>query len=265
MSYRTYNAKQPRSWLYRSVTTAMIGNVSTTVQRPLNNLTRSVIGGVACALSGGGVDVRPFFDEPLGLGYSAEAMQLRYDAARILEHEAGLSRVTDPLAGSYYVESLTDQVEQEAWRLLEKVDAMGGALAAIEQGFVQQEIARNAYEFQKEVETGKRVIVGVNKFVGENELDVSTSRLVPHPYDPLKRDKAEETQLAKLAKLRKERDNAKVQAALKRLRAEAGDENVNLIPAMREAVEAYATLGEMCQVLREVFGEYGEAGVGVGG
>ncbi|MBI2909966.1 MAG: methylmalonyl-CoA mutase [Chloroflexi bacterium] len=254
-------AKQPRSWLYRCVTTAMIGNVNTTVQRPLNNLTRSVIGGIASALSGGGVDVRPFYDEALGLGFSAEALQLRYDAARILEHEAKLNQVTDPLAGSYYVESLTDRVEQQAWELLEKVDAMGGAVAAIEKGFVQQEIARSAYEFQREVETGQRTIVGVNKFMGENELEVSTSRLVPHPYDPMKREQAEERQIANLARVRKERDNATVAAALKRLREEARDESVNLIPAILEAVKAYATLGEMCGILREVFGEYREFGV----
>lgn len=253
-------AKNPRGWIYRSNTTAMISNANTTVQRPLNNLTRSVIGGVAAALSGGGADVRPCYDEPLGLGYSAEALQLRYDASRILQCEANLTEVTDPLAGSYYVEALTDEIEGEAWRLLEKIDAMGGAVAAIERGFVQQEIARSAYQYQKEVESGGRVVVGVNKFVGEQELEVSTSRVVPHPYDPLKREQAEERQIANLAKVKRDRDGEMVRAALKRLREEAQDERVNLIPAILEAVKAYATIGEMCQVLREVFGEYREYG-----
>ena len=251
-----FKAKNPRSWLYRANTAAFWGNWATTEQRPLNNLTRSVIGGVASALSGGRGDVRPCYDEALGLGYSAEALQLRADANRIIQHEAGLCDVIDPLAGSYYVESLTDQIEEEAWGLLREVDAVGGAIAAIENGFMQREISKSAYNFQRDLETGKRIWVGVNHFTGENELEVTTSRLVAHPYDPAKRAAAEERQIKNLAKVKRERDNARVKATLSQLREAAKDEKVNLIPVILETVKAYATIGEMCGVLREVFGEY---------
>ena len=251
-----FGAKDPRSWLYRTDVWARQGCYSLTAQRPLNNLARTVIGGIAGALSGGNTSVDPPYDEALGLGWSLEATQLAEDASRILQYEARLSDVTDPLAGSYYVEALTDQVEQETWDIINKIEAMGGALAAIEKGFQQQEIARSAYQYQKEVETGQRTIVGVNRFTGENELEVLTARLVALPYDPAKRDEAEKRQLANLAKVKRERDNAQVQACLRRLEDAARDETVNLLPLLLEAVKAYATIGEMCGVLRQVFGEY---------
>jgi len=251
-----FGAKNPRSWLLRQVGAGQTGAVTKTVQRPLNNYTRAVIGGVASCLSGGSPLIFPPYDEPLGLGHSIEAWQLNIDAMRILMSEAKLSEVSDPLAGSYYVESLTDQVEEESWKEIEKIDAMGGAVAAIEKGYMQQEIARSAYQFQQEVETKKRVIVGVNRFTGEHELEVSTTRLVEHPYDPVKRAEAEEKQITNLIKVRRERDNEKVQACLKRLGEAARDEDVNLIPPILEAVRAYVTIGEICGVLRRVFGEY---------
>jgi len=251
-----FGAKNPRSWLLRQVGAAQTGAVTKTVQRPLNNYTRAVIGGVASCLSGGNPLIFPPYDEPLGLGHSIEAWQLNIDAMRILMYEAKLCGVSDPLAGSYYVESLTDQVEEETWKEIERIDAMGGAVAAIERGYMQQEIARSAYQFQSEVETKERVIVGVNRFTGEHELEVTTTRLVEHPYDPVKRAEAEEKQIANLAKVRRERDNEKVQACLKRLGEAARDEDVNLIPPILEAVKAYASIGEMCGVLRGVFGEY---------
>ncbi len=251
-----FGAKNPRSWILRANTRAGIGNVSTTLQRPLSNLTRSVIGGVASALSGGGGDVRPRYDEPLGLGHSVEAYQLQADARRILEYECKLNEVIDPLAGSYYVETLTDQIEEEAWEIIHRIDAMGGAVAAIENGHMQREIARSAYEYQRQIETGERVIVGVNRFTGEQELEVLTSRLVEHPYDPKKRAEAEEKQLRKLAQVKRERDNGQVKASLRRLNEEAKDEKANLIPPILAAVKADATIGEICDVLRGVFGEY---------
>jgi methylmalonyl-CoA mutase N-terminal domain/subunit len=251
-----FKAKKPRSWLFRANTAAIIGNVETTAQRPLNNLTRSVIGGVASALSGGGGDVRPCYDEPLGLGHSAEAIQLMVDAQRIVQTEAQLCDVKDPCAGSYYVESLTDNLEAEAWQLIEKIDSIGGAVAAIENGFYHREIARGAYEQHKALEKGTKVMVGVNKYTGDNELEVTTKRMVPHPYSPKKREEAEEKQIAKLKTLKKERENQKVDAVLKQIREAAGDDEVNLIPVFVEAVKAYATVGEICGVLREVFGEY---------
>lgn len=249
-------AKDPRCWILRQAAAASTGEVTKTVQRPLNNFIRGVIGGVASSLSGGGPFTGFPYDEPLGLGHSLEGWQLQIDAMRILFLEAKLCEVSDPLAGSYYVESLTDEVEEEAWREIERIDALGGAVAAIESGYMQREIAKSAYQFQREVETRERVIVGVNRFTGEHELEVTTTRLVEHPYDPVKRAEAEEKQIASLAKVKRERDNERVKACLKRLDEAARDEEVNLIPPILEAVKAYATLGEMCRILRDIFGEY---------
>jgi len=226
------------------------------VQRPLNNLVRSVVGGIAGALAGGPPNCYPPYDEPMGLGWSLEAIQLSEDAARILQHEARLVDVVDPLAGSYYVESLTNEIENAAWAEFEKIQKMGGAVAAIESGYLQREVAKSAYERQKKLEEGKEVIVGVNCYLGESELEVSTTRLVPHPYDPNRREEAERLQVAHLKEVKERRDNKEVSRLLKELKAAAQKEEVNLIPHFLESVKAYATLQEMCDVLREVFGEY---------
>ncbi|MFC2042318.1 methylmalonyl-CoA mutase [Chloroflexota bacterium] len=255
-----FGAKNPRTCLYRPSQWARQGDSTCTVQRPLNNFTRAVIGGIAGALSGGNPGVVPPYDEPLGLGWSREALQLNEDARRIIQYEAQLCDVTDPLAGSYYVESLTDEIEREAEGIIARIDAMGGTVAAIENGFMQQEIWRSAYEYQRQVESGERVIVGVNAFTDEHELEVLTNRLVPHPYDPKKRAQAEEKQIANLREVKQNRDNREVKGLLKRLNEAAGDDKVNLIPPILEAVKAYATVGEICDVLRGVFGEYRPSG-----
>jgi len=249
-------AKNPRCWILRQAAAGHIGEVTKTVQRPLNNFIRSIVGGVASCVTGGGPFTGFPYDEPLGLGHSLEGWQLQIDAMRILMHEARLCEVADPLAGSYYVESLTDEVEEQAWQELEKIEAMGGAVAAVENGYMQREIARSAYKFQQEVETKERVIVGVNRFIGEHELEVTTTRLVEHPYDPQKRAEAEEKQIARLAEVKRQRDNERVKACLKRLDEAARDESANTIPPILEAVKEYATLEEMCDVLRGVFGEF---------
>ncbi|MFC1957734.1 methylmalonyl-CoA mutase [Chloroflexota bacterium] len=251
-----FGAKNPRTCLYRPAQWARQGDNTCTVQRPLNNFTRAVIGGIAGALSGGNPGVVPPYDEPLGLGWSLEALQLNEDARRIIQHEAKLCDVQDPLAGSYYVESLTDKIEKEAQQIIAEVDAMGGAIAAIENGFYQRQIAQSAYQYQKEVESGERIVVGINAFTGEQELEVITNRLVSYPYDAEKMAKAEEKQIESLREVKRNRDNQEVTARLKRLREAARDENVNLIPVTLDAVKCYATMGEMCGVLREVFGEY---------
>jgi methylmalonyl-CoA mutase N-terminal domain/subunit len=251
-----FGAKNPRTYLYRPAQWARQGDYTCTIQRPLNNFTRSVIGGIAGALSGGNPGVVPPYDEPLGLGWSREALQLNEDARRIIQYEAQLCEVLDPLAGSYYVESLTDQIEHEAEEIIVKIDAMGGAVAAIENGFIQQEIARSAYQYQRQVESGERTVVGINAFMDEHELEVLTNRLVPYPYDPEKRAQAEEKQIANLKEVRGNRDNQGVEEALKRLKEAARDDKVNLIPPILEAVKEYATVGEICNVFRSVFGEY---------
>jgi len=155
-----FGAKDPRSMIIRQAMAAHIGPSSTTIQRPLNNLTRAVVGAMAGALSGGPPSAFPPYDEPLGLGWSLEARQLGEDANRILTHEARLCDVTDPFAGSYCMESLTDEIEAEAWEELRKIDEMGGAVAAIERGYMQREIAKSAYEHAEKIRKGEALIVG---------------------------------------------------------------------------------------------------------
>jgi methylmalonyl-CoA mutase N-terminal domain/subunit len=251
-----FGAKNERSMLLRMVSTAHCGRVNCTVQRPLNNLTRSIVGGIAAALSGGPPNCNPPFDEPMGLGWSLEAIQLSEDAARILQNEARLIDVMDPLAGSHYVESLTDEIEIAAWVEFDKIQSMGGVVKAIESGYLQREIARSAYERQKRLEEGKDLIVGINCYTGEGELEVQTTRLVPHPYDPERRENAEKVQMERLKEVKKTRDAKKVAVLLKKLKGEAAQQEVNLFPTLIECVKAYATLQETCDVLRGVFGEY---------
>jgi methylmalonyl-CoA mutase N-terminal domain/subunit len=256
-----FGAKNERSMTLRVPLTVYPGNFNCTVQRPLNNLTRSVVGGIAAALAGGPPGCYPPFDEPLGLGWSLEAIQLSEDAARILQHEARLVDVVDPLAGSYYMESLTNEIESAAWTEFEKIQKMGGAVAAIESGYMQREVAKSAYERQKKLEEGKESIVGVNCFLGENELEVTTTRLVAHPYDPKRRDEAEQLQVAHLKEVKQRRDNKEVARLCQELKIAAGKEEVNLIPHFIECAKAYVTLQEMCDVLKEVFGEYKPAAI----
>lgn len=250
-----FGAKNPRSWIIPQWGYLLPASAET-AQRPLNNLTRVVIGAMASAMAGYGPAPYPPYDEALGLGWSLEAQQLSEDATRILICEAGICDVLDPFAGSYFMESLTDQIEEEAWEIISKIDEIGGAVAAIEKGYYRREIARSAYEFQKGIETGLNVVVGVNAFLGENELEVTTGRLVAHPYDPKKREEAEQRQLENLAKVKQERDNEAVKASLERLKKAAKDESVNLIPPLMECVRLYTSVGEMCGTMKEVFGEY---------
>jgi len=256
-----FKAKNPRNWVTSGLGAAVEGRYCYTTQRPLNNLARGIVMGVAAALSGGRPSGGIAYDEPLGLGHSYEGTQLSLDAGRIMRYEAKLGDIIDPLAGSYYVESLTDQVETETLEIMDKIESMGGAVEAIKSGWMQRELAKSAYQFQKEVESGERVLVGVNKFTGDNELNVTTSRLAPHPYDPKKREDAEERQLANLAKVKQERDNGRVQSTLKALDKAARDENENLVPYLLDCVKTYATAGEMCNVLRDIFGEWEPVGV----
>jgi len=251
-----FGARDPRSMRIRQAIGAHIGPSSTTLQRPLNNLTRAVIGAVASVLSGGRPLPFPPYDEPLGLGWSMEALQLAQDAGRIIACEARLLEYTDPFAGSYCMESLTDDIENAAWEEMEKIEKMGGAVAAIENGYMQREVSRSAYERQRAVERGERLVVGVNCFTGEHELEVTTNRLVANPYDPEKRERAEEKQKERLAEIKRQRDGREVARLLKELESLARKEEENLLPHLVECVKAYVTEGEICGVLRQVFGEY---------
>ncbi|HEY42244.1 MAG TPA: methylmalonyl-CoA mutase [Dehalococcoidia bacterium] len=252
-----FGAKNERSMLLRGGRMgAHIGCENTTIQRPLNNLTRSVIGAVASALSGGEGTAYPPYDEPLVMGRGLESSQLARDATRIVHYEAKLGTVRDPLAGSYYVESLTDEIEEAAWKELDKIEAMGGAVAAIENGYMQREVAKSAHARQRRIESGEDLMVGVNCFVGEHELELEINHLVPPVYDPVRREQAEEKQIRNLTELKKNRDNRAVAKLLKELKDKANKEDENLIPHFIECAKAYVSEQEMCDVLREVFGEY---------
>ena len=256
-----FKAKDPRSMLIRCPIGAHIGYNTTTYQRPLNNLTRSVLAGVAGALSGGPPNVAPPYDEPLGLGWSLEAIQLTEDAGRILQYEARLTDVMDPLAGSYYMESLTDEIEESAVKEIEKIDAMGGAVVAVETGYMQRAVAKSAYERQKRIETGEDLIVGVNCFLDESELEVTTNKLVEHPYDPDKRQRAEEQQIVNLIEVKRGRNGREVARLLNELKVLAKKEEENLFPHLIQCAKAYVSEQEMCDVLRDVFGEYQPVGL----
>lgn len=256
-----FGAKDSRSMIIRQPITAHIGPSDTTIQRPLNNLTRAVMGAVMGALSGGTAAPFPPYDEPLGLGWSLEAQQLMQDAGRILICEAMLLDVEDPFAGSYCMEALTDEIEAEAWDELNKVEEMGGAVAAIENGYMQRQIAKSAYDRQRAVSSGEKLVVGVNCFTGENELEVETTRLVPHPYDSGKRERAEEEQIAALQKVKRDRDEKEVRRLLSELKPKTEKHDENLTPHLIECAKAYVTIQEVCDVLREVFGEYESASI----
>lgn len=252
----TFGAKNPRSMLLRQPITAHIGCSSTTLQRPLNNLARGVIGGVAAGMSGGIPGAYPPYDEPLGLGHSLEAVQLQLDATRIMIYEAKIADVNDPWAGSYFMESLTDEIEAEAQAEFDKIIEMGGAVAAIENGYMPKAVAKSAYERQKKVENMEEFVVGVNSFTGENELEVRVNRDVEATYDPELMKTAEERQKKNLAELKRTRDDKGVTSCLNTLREHAKDASRNLMPDMVECVTNDCTLQEICDVLRDVFGEY---------
>ena len=250
-----YGAKDSRSMMIRQPITAHIGCSSTTLQRPLNNLARAVVGGMAAGMSGGIPGAFPPFDEPLGLGHSQEAVQLQLDATRIMIYEAKVSDVCDPWAGSYFMESLTDATEEAAAAEMEKIEKMGGAVAAIENGYMQRSVAKSAYERQKQIEKQEDFVVGVNCFTEASEIEVSVNRMVEATYDPGLMKTAEERQKISLARFKRERHGKAVLTSLKNLKDVATDKDKNLMPVICECVENDATLQEICDVLREVFGE----------
>ena len=251
-----FGAKNPRSMMIRQNAGAHMGPINTTIQRPLNNLTRAVIGGMAAGMSGSiPFGAMPPWDEPLGLGHSLEAHQLGDDATRIMIYEAKLGEVLDPWAGSYFMESLTNKIENAAKEEFDKIEEMGGFVAAIENGYVRQAIARNAYERQKRIENLEDFVIGVNCFAGPNELEVMTERSVPEIYSAELIATAEKRQKENLTKLKKERNNNDVSRTLKNLKEHAKDENINLMPDIMMCVGCYATVQEISDVLREVFGE----------
>jgi len=216
-----------------------------TAQQPDNNIVRVAVQTLAAVMGGTQSLHTNSRDEALALP-TEESVRIALRTQQIVAYESGVAETIDPLAGSYYVESLTDKIEKEAAEYIEKIDQLGGAPKAIESGYVQQEIMDSAYNHQKNVETGKRVVVGVNKFTVKEAAPKGLLRV-----DPI----VEKRQKEKLAELRANRDNAAVEANLAALR-KAANTTENLMPYILDAVRSYATLGEICQVLRDEFGEY---------
>jgi methylmalonyl-CoA mutase, N-terminal domain len=240
-----FHARSDRSWKLRFH--SQTAGVSLTAQQPYNNVVRTALQALAAVLGGTNSLHTNSLDEALALP-TEEAATLALRTQQILAHESGVANLVDPLGGSYYLEALTSDLERDALAYFDRIDALGGMVAAIEQGFPQREVAESAYKFQQAVERGEQVIVGVNDYVAADEP----------PVEVLYIDEAAgEQQAARVNRVRATRDPAAVSAALGRIRAAAAGTD-NLMPPLLDAVRAYATLGEMCDVLREVWGEWEE-------
>jgi len=240
-----FHAKNPRSmWMRMHIQTS---GCTLTAQQPLNNIVRTTIQALAAVLGGTQSLHTNSFDEALCLP-TEEAATVALRTQQIIAYESGATNTIDPVAGSYYIEALTNEMEEKAMEYIQKIDDMGGVLPAIEKGFFQKEIADSAYRYQKEVDEKKRIIVGSNEYSIEEECPINLLRIEP---------KVEKEQVARLQKLRRERDNTKVKEILEKLQNKA-EKDANLMSIIIEAVKAYVTLGEITEVLREVYGEYKE-------
>lgn len=238
-----FNAKDPKSLMLRFHT--QTGGSTLTAQQPDNNIVRVAIQTLAAVLGGTQSLHTNSRDEALALP-TEDSVRIALRTQQIVAYESGVADTIDPLAGSYYVESMTNEIEKRAAEYIAKIDELGGAAKAIERGFIQQEIQDSAYKYQKEVESGERIVVGMNKFQIEESAPKGLLRVDPA---------VGEMQKEKLKALRAERDNAKVEESLAELK-KAAQSDANLMPYILTAVKQYATLGEICGVLREVFGEY---------
>jgi methylmalonyl-CoA mutase N-terminal domain/subunit len=241
-----FKAKDSRSLLLRFH--AQTAGSSLTAQQPENNIVRVAIQALAAVLGGCQSLHTNSMDEALALP-TEEAALIALRTQQIVAHETGVTNTIDPVAGSYAIEALTNQIEEQAQVYLAKIDAMGGMIKAIEAGYVQSEIQRAAYDFQRSVETKDQVVVGVNDFVASEERTIPTLRIDAE---------IERSQVQRLRALRAKRDPSKTRAALAELERRAGGTE-NLLPAILSAVDAYATVGEISDALRRVFGEYHES------
>ncbi len=243
-----YGAKDPRSWMMRCH--AQTAGVSLTARQPDNNIVRTAIQALAAVLGGTNSLHTNSLDEALALP-TEKAVVIALRTQQIIASESGVVNTVDPLSGSYFVEALTDETEKAALEYLERIDALGGVLACIQNGFFQREIAESAYRYQQEIDQHQRTIVGVNDYIMEEQIKVPTLYI-----DQV----GEQAHLERLNRVRRERDQAAVKRTLENLRHVAeGTENT--MPAIIEAVKTYATLGEIMDVFRAVFGEYMEPAV----
>ncbi|HUS29851.1 MAG TPA: methylmalonyl-CoA mutase family protein [Kofleriaceae bacterium] len=240
-----FGAKNPKSMLLR--THAQTAGVSLMAQQPLNNVVRTTMQALAAVLGGTQSLHTNSYDETYALP-TEDAAQLALRTQQVIYEETNVANVVDPLAGSYFIETLTDQVEAAAWEYIHKIDAMGGITKAVEEGYPQREIARSAFEFQREVDSGRRSVVGVNKYQSPDEGDhIPTLKI---------EQEIEHNQIAQVKKFRSARDAAKVEAALAAVKAALADDKQNVMQPIFEAVKANATLGEICDLFRTELGEY---------
>jgi methylmalonyl-CoA mutase, N-terminal domain len=236
-------ATDPKALMLRFHT--QTGGSTLTAQQPLNNISRVAIQTLAAVLGGTQSLHTNGYDEALSLP-TEEAARIALRTQQIVAFESGAPETVDPLAGSFFVEQLTNEVEEKAWQLIEKMDAIGGSVSAIELGFIQNEIAKSAYDYQRKIETGEKIIVGVNKFQLKEEASIPLLKID---------DNIRVGQIQKIKRLKETRNNEQVSKCLEVVRQKAaGDENI--MPAVIDAVENYCTLGEIADQLRNLFGEY---------
>jgi methylmalonyl-CoA mutase N-terminal domain/subunit len=244
-----YGAKDPRSWLMRFHT--QTAGVSLTAQQPEVNLVRTAIEALGAVLGGTQSLHTNSFDEALALP-TEHAVRLALRTQQVIAHETGVVNTIDPLGGSYYVEHLTNELERQAYEYFDQIEKLGGVVEAIKENFFQREIAEASFQYQSEVESKQRIVVGVNKYVLEDE----------QPIEILKVDAAlEQEQIERVRELKGRRDSAAVEAALARLKDVAGRDNENLMGPIIDASRAHVTMGEMCDTLRDVWGTWRETPV----
>jgi methylmalonyl-CoA mutase N-terminal domain/subunit len=240
-----FRAKDPRS--LKAKFHIYTAGSTLTAQQPMNNIVRVTAAAMAAVLGGVQHVFLSSMDEPFQTP-SEESAMLAIRTQQILAHELGISSTVDPLGGSYYVESLTDQIEERVWEYLKKIESLGGAIRAVEKGFYQSEIASAAYQLQKEIEQKERIVVGVNEYRIEEEINIK-----PLKHDP----KAEKKVVSALRSFKKDRNHLAIKEALDDIKR-AAEAKENLVPPVFKAVKLYATVGEICSVLRSVYGEYVE-------
>jgi methylmalonyl-CoA mutase, N-terminal domain len=244
-----YGAQNPRSWLMRFH--AQTAGVSLTAQQPHVNIVRTALEALAAVLGGCQSLHTNSFDEALALP-TEHAVTIALRTQQVIAHETGVPNTVDPLGGSYFLEDLTNRLEEEAYNYFDRIRRLGGVVAAIKENFFQREIAEASFRFQSEVERGDRVIVGVNRFQDRDEKEIELLHIDPA---------LERKQIERVRALRERRDGEAVERALARLREDAAVDGRNLMPAIIDAATAYATMGEMCDALRDVWGVWRETPV----
>lgn len=241
-----FGAKNPRSWLLR--THAQTAGVSLMAPQPLNNVVRTTMQALAAVMGGTQSLHTNSYDETYALPTEAAA-SLALRTQQLIAEETNVSAVADPWAGSYFMETLTDQTEEEAMKYIDKIDKMGGIVKAVEEGYPQREIARSAYDYQRQVDNKERNIVGINKYVTNEKADIPTLKIDLTP---------EKGQVEKIKVLRAERDSELAASRLEAVRAACKDESINIMPPLIAAMKDKVTLGEVCDVFREVFGVHSD-------